>query len=371
MNQMLFAVAACTLISKAFAGPSFSLILATPGDNVNIDSLTADGAFAVGGAQLAPRSFTWSLAEGRRNVPYPPGLAFFAYRGVSADASTFVGYEFVPVRAFTQRGEVRTYIPYAPNYEQTIATSISSDGTVVGTMHAGSGRPHRVSFWSQASGHSYVTPGAPTDDYVDVSQISGDGSVIVGSSGVIQPLGARVTGVRWWRDGRTEVLRGIGGMEVETRVNAVSHDGTVAAGWAFVAADTRVEAVYWNALGVAQPLGVLPGYFDSSVTAMNADGSILGAQHTFGSLFAAAVWTEATGWKTMATIASELGYSLPPGWSFEQIRAISADGTTFAGSVMNETRTQRHGFVLQVPAPSCLIALTGVPLMFGARRRRL
>lgn len=147
----------------------------------------------------------------------------------------------------------------------------------------------------------------------------------------------------------------------------ISRDGTIAAGWAFVPRDTRVEAGYWDLSGQAHPLGGLPGYFDSVVTSMNGDGTILAGQHSFGSNVTSAIWTQPTGWRTMATIAAELGFSLPQGWIFEEVRAISADGSTYAGSVMNETRTQRHGLVLQVPAPSCLLAL---PMLFAVRRRR-
>jgi len=100
---------------------------------------------------------------------------------------------------------------------------------------------------------------------------------------------------------------------------------------------------------------------------MNGDGTILAGQHSFGSNVTSAIWTQPTGWRTMATIAAELGFSLPQGWIFEEVRAIIADGSTYAGSVMNEIRTQRHGFVLQVPAPSCLLALS---MLFAVRRCR-
>jgi|GEM_PF-2517809 len=163
MNKLLYALAACAMISQASGGPSFSLILAAPGDGVSVGSLTADGALAVGGAQLAPQTFTWTLEQGRRDVPYPPGLAYFGYRGVSADASTFEGFEFLPTRAFVKRDDVRTYIPPGPGHNQSIATSVSADGCVVAVRHAGAPR-QQVSFWSAATGHTFVSAISPRDD---------------------------------------------------------------------------------------------------------------------------------------------------------------------------------------------------------------
>ncbi len=162
-------------------------------------AVSADGSVIVGevGNVNASRPFRWTAAEGMQLL----SAAGFA-RGISPDGRVIVGENDGIAFRWTAEGGMQSLgsLPLNPNFPgipTSIAHGVSADGSViVGISTAPGGR--EAFRWTAASGmqglgHLGHSPNSPTSFSSGGLAISDDGSVIVGVS--TAPEG--VQGVRW------------------------------------------------------------------------------------------------------------------------------------------------------------------------------
>ena len=82
----------------------------------------------------------------------------------------------------------------------------------------------------------------------------------------------------------------------------------------------------------------------------------------------ATIWTPALGMERLDSYLSRNGIQVPSGWTLLKATAVSADGMTIAGWGRNASAGS-EGFVVTIPAPSSLLALTASSLLATRRRR--
>jgi probable HAF family extracellular repeat protein len=166
--------------------------------------------------------------------------------------------------------------------------------------------------------------GASGNDNGLASAISGDGNVVVGSCTV----GGKVQGY-WWKKGGTP--QGIGRLEGydQCYANAVNHDGSVIVGYC-VDGSYNNHAFVWTTAGGISELDGFPIIVTSSTAyGVSADRKrIVGSCHQGNNIGQGFLWEEG---KDSVTLFNDLN-------TFGQyhhmiIRAISPDGTRFAGEI--------------------------------------
>ena len=165
--------------------------------------------------------------------------------------------------------------------------------------------------------------GGPTPDSADA--VSGDGTVAAGSL-VVVPV-ERHHLYRWTRDGGTVDLGRPLGRDFNI-VTDVSDDGGTIVGWAYNHPDSGgpVEPFRWTQAGGFSSLGTLPGYAYSTANGVSADGSVaVGSVLNEGPTSLPEVatrWTATTG-----TVA----LPLPAGQVRSAARDVSGDGAVAVG----------------------------------------
>ena len=175
--------------------------------------------------------------------------------------------------------------------------------------------------WSDTSGVSSVPPLAG-DDRAEATDVSSDGSVVVGTSS-----NGDISAV-YSLDGLSFIaLPGIPSFPASVWANAISADGAVVVGMGNT--PTGGQAFRWPSLGSApDPLGFLPGGVISAAEGVSDDGSVVvGFSSTANGIFS---W-EAFRWA--AGVMTTLGLC-PASTSLTESRAaaVSGDGSLVVGS---------------------------------------
>ena len=172
-----------------------------------------------------------------------------------------------------------------PGGGEKIVTALSGDGRVaVGELDAGVvGTLGRAFRWSEAGGLQtfgvLLAPGE-TEQYrfSAAAGVNFDGSVVVGESAYIQPLGVTQSrAFRWTAAGGMQNLGGLRGSDpatVYSWARGVSNDGTVVVGGSFNASN-NIEAFRWTTQSGMVGLGILPGYHHSEAFAVSGNGKVV------------------------------------------------------------------------------------------------
>lgn len=276
----------------------------TPNADAIVQGLSSDGSVAVGTGRNGNRfeAFRWTLAGGVEPLGFLPApepfLSSRAY-GVSADGSLIVGGstsfpQGEEAFLWTQEDGITGLGDLPGGVEQSQARAVSADGTtVVGSAHNERGRTSF--YWTREAGMVALHPlGGPVGRSVktlDASDVSGDGSAIVGTS--IDP-GSRRTAFIWTKDlgvrNLQRVLVNDFGLSQSLQgwylrsATAISDDGLVIAGTGY-GPDGNLQA--WVAIipepssGATWLLGVLLSvvsnrrYFFRRSIQLHAQSSIL------------------------------------------------------------------------------------------------
>jgi probable HAF family extracellular repeat protein len=210
-----------------------------------------------------------------------------------------------------------------PGDPSSIANGISGDGSVVvGTSGGYGGQAFR---WTASGG--MVGLGTPPGDFYSYARaVNGDGSVVVGGSDYAADDGSeiyRIQAARWTAAGGMQGLGYLPGGGASSVALGVSGDGSVTVGSSDSASGD--QAFRWTAAGGMQGLGDLPGGgFSSGATGVSADGSVIvgyGAAASFNS--EAFRWTSAGGM---------VGLGFLPGDLESQAYGVSADGSIVVGT---------------------------------------
>ena len=308
--------------------------------NLNLGSWTraiaaSDGGAAVAGwsGSTARDAFRWTPAGGMVSLGGLPGIPlsqrYDQPTDITPSGAVIVGgagtQSTTSTRAFrwtAATGMVSLGLLAGSNQPATTASGVSDDGNViVGTAH-GSADPNQPFRWTPAAG-VHALAGLPAGSFGSAQDVSGDGTVVVGSL----------------RLGRT------------------------IPNW---------EAFRWTEAGgltfLPRPTG---GDADrASATATNADGSVIVGQTVDDAVGRAAIWIDGQQ-HTLESLLTAAGADIT-GWSFFEAVDVSADGRTIVGrGTLASVGTV--GFVAVIPEPSLggmAVGVCAVALAAMRRQRR-
>src|ERR1019366_9284133 len=145
--------------------------------------------------------------------------------------------------------------------------------------------------------------------------VSGDGSVVVGTSGEDTSYGNNFYTAFRWTAGSGMVSVGVA---YESFANRVSTDGTVVVGTSESNYPPPDQAFRWTAGSGTVGLGHLPGGTYSSPNGISADGSVIVGSGSSTSGNQAFRWTAGTGM---------VGLGHLPGTTDSSVAGVSADGS--------------------------------------------
>ena len=197
-------------------------------------------------------------------------------------------------------------------------TGVSGDGSVVvGTSGNDyvSGIPTSAYRWTAGSG--MVGLGGYDSS---ASGVSTDGSVIVGTSDYVAfrwTAGTGIVGLGYLPGG------------TYSGANGISADGSVIVGTSYSASGN--QAFRWTAGSGMVGLGHLPGTTNSSATAVSADGSVIVGASASVSVSQAFRWTAGSGM---------VGLGYLPGGTNSNATAVSADGSVVVGTSYSASGNQ-------------------------------
>ena len=288
------------------------------------------------GAAHAAEPFFMGLGD-LPGYPFSSGAS-----AVSADGSVVVGNGAVDAisshgeppfrtlyRAFRRsQGQESINLGLLSNSESEAAVSfgddVSADGSVVVGMsgvHPIMAAPYGEAFrWRQGSG--MVGLGVLSGrSYSRASGVSADGLVIVGRSwtGIRSTAGEAF---RWTQDSGMVGLGDLPGGIFDSSAHGISANGSVIVGASNSASGT--EAFRWTQAGGMLGLGDLPsGSFDSLASGVSADGSVVVGRSVSASGYEAFRWTQDSGMVGLG--------DLPEGSFFSEASNVTADGSIVVG----------------------------------------
>jgi probable HAF family extracellular repeat protein len=263
---------------------------------------------------------------------------YSAATAVSADGSTVVGYSEnteAGRHAFrwTEAGGLEDLGDLPFGSDESVATDVSGDGSVI--VGAGSALGAKAFRWTAANGMQELVQSTLLSA---ASGVSEDGTTTVGFSGTSLAVQLPTA----WRPGgmggfEIDALEELAGGREEGVAYAVSADGAVVVGYSgSTASGSAFEAVLWNG-STATPLGDFSGgAFASEARAVSADGTVVVGYGSTAAGREAFRWTEATGLVSLG--------DLDGGGVDSVAQAISADGSTIVG-VGRPAPGVQHAFV--------------------------
>jgi len=237
-------------------------------------------------------------------------------------------------------------LPGLPGTNSSIASDVSNDGTViVGRSGSAPGTTFAVRWIAgeaTALGFLPTDPGDALQSYT--AAVSGDGSVVVGGSS----SGSSSEAYRWTSAGGMIGLGYLPGA-IQSAAADVSADGSIVVGSSqFPEPDINpvfVEPFRWSAGTGMVGIGQLSGANVSSASGVSADGSVVVGQSAFFDFSAGGLeWNRAFRWSE-ATGMLDLGAL--PGDVYSAASATSADGSVIVGfsSSSSSGNAQRRAFI--------------------------
>lgn len=356
---------------------SFTPLGDLPGDGFGSDArdVSADGAVVVGGANLSgdTQAFRWTSTEGIGGLGSLPEASNSYAFGVSADGSTIVGttagsFPIGFTEAFRWTNANGMIGIGRSSTGASVAVDVSGDGSViVGSLSDMAGT--EAFRWTAATGLVRLGDLAGGIFRSDALSVSDDGRVIVGRSE--SSLGREA--FRWTTGEGMIGLGDLPGGIFESEAYAVSTDGSVVVG---VSNSGSVgEAFRWTNDGGMVGLGDLPGgRFFSVAYGVSGNGSVVVGEASSDSGAEAFVWTAAGGVQSVRDLLLAGGATGLTGWTLENAWAISADGRTIVGNGGNPAG-QREAWVATIPEPDAstllLLGLSALSTIACLRRQSI
>ena len=256
-----------------------------------------------------------------------------------------------------------------------IPRALSDDGSIgVGYATPGGGATRTTGGISGTTELLPDLPGGIQPDYA--TDVSGDGSVVIGWSQFDAPDGSLQTEAFRWESGATVGLGFLPGGYPSSLARGVSQDGRTIVGQAYGASGIPRGFVWSD--GVMRSVGVVAnGGSSSEAHAVSGDGSVVVGSGTItdllGSRRAATIWDEARGMRELKVVLAALGLDLPD-LELTYATDISSDGQTIVGLGFelvpgtNERRSVLWVAVIPEPSTAVLMGL-GLLLLAGRSRR--
>jgi uncharacterized membrane protein len=368
--------AAATLVcaATAFAQPMFiRLGIADGADAPSANTVTADGSAVViqrHGVFGGLVNSLWREGAGLVTLPPPPGATAFTPLLISGNGEVIIGLAHFPSQApetFRLAGGVHEPLTgFTP-------AAISHDGSVIaGTSCSPSGVCGAVR-WTAAGGIEFLG-GLPheTDGFINgqVSGISADGEVIVGTAGVAawcwrdpsEPIWLPcewVTpfhqGFIWTRAAGVQPIPLpepiVAGNRFTVLINGVSADGTSLFGdfseaYAGTFSGSRWRAFRWTLSAGYEVVEPIPGGLQTNADAISGDGSIIIGEDydTSVDMNVAIIWEAGKGTRRLRDVLVN-DFGLVDAAVHLGSNAISADGRTIAGAIFPENHWQNDAYI--------------------------
>lgn len=343
----------CFLLAGATSrGASFTPLGALPGGAFRSEAhgVSYDGSVVVGvsGSFSASQAFRWTQSGGM--TPLSGGrFTQTLAADISEDGQVIVGIgnNSRPIRWTMAEGMVELQ-PGGSG-----AFGLTPDGSVI------VGGPNAYRWTGDTVGVPLPLNAA--------KGISADGSVIVGDTS--EASGIRYA-VRWTQATGTVSLGKLLATDVQSIATEVSADGSVIVGGS--GSFTARGAFRWTEASGMVGLGDLPGgSVDSLAFDISADGSVIVGVSDSG-IPDSFVWTAASGMLNLRDVLAAGGATGFENWTSLQAYGISGDGSTVVGYGRNPNgRDEAFVANIQVPEPAAVsIAMFGVGAV-AARRRRV
>jgi len=347
------------LDARAFAAASL-----TPLGNYSVaNGVSCDGSVVVGNSLSASanEAFRWTRAGGMVGLGIPPGDLSSYARGVNGDGSVVVGGSDYVVdddnlgfRAFrwTAAGGMQDLGDLSGGGVQSVALGVSGDGSVVvGSSDSASG--YEAFRWTAAGGMQGLgdLPGGGFSS--EANGVSADGSVIVGY-GTAASFSSEA--FRWTSaDGMVGL--GILPGDLNSVALGVSADGSVVVGSSGSGCTGGCvgQAFRWTSGGGMVGLGILPGAINSYAWGVSGDGSVVVGWSESNSGRQAFRWMAESGMRALWDVLLSHGVNpAADGWSrLEFAKAISADGNTIVGDGIRNGNLEAFVAVIPVPGSGC------------------
>ncbi len=343
------------------APPSFMGIGVLPGWSISSPAgVSADGSVVAGtsyGASGAGyQAFRWTSPTGMIALPFGT-----IARDVSGDGSTVVGSRDT-YRAFrwtATEGTVNLgFLPNPSNERYSDATAVSANGAVVVGVGSNSSGASEAFRWTEAGGMQGL--GFLGGNFSQATDVSADGSVVVGSTGASLFRWTAATGM---------VDLGVPtsfyfGMEA-----GISADGSVVIG-SRVDSEGHFEAFRWTEASGPIGLGRPGGFSDTYPLDVSGDGSTVVGFGTFASgQREAFLWTQSGGMRLLRDVLSnDCGLNLT-GWTLNAAGSVSADGLTIVGGGLNSTGSF-EAWVAHIPEPGTWLLFAILVMAKGCNRVR-
>jgi probable HAF family extracellular repeat protein len=306
----------------------------------------------------------------------------------SRDGSTVVGRQdsglFAPFHAFrwteaTGAVDLGTLDPPNAASRSSLASDVSSDGSVVVGFSDTSGGAQHAFRWTQAGG--MVDLGAPAGPARSSRAlgVSADGGVVVGDADFAEGGGFRSAAFRWTQAGGFQDL---GALEAgfPAVATAVTADGAVVVGQASISivvgntSTNGTRAFRWTAATGLAAIEPLPGDLHSTATGVSDDGRVVVGMSAAEAPFQreavgilgggrAFRWTAATGVQDLRQVLADAGADMA-GVTLLSVTGISPDGQWITGQAT--TPATEPGDTVAFVAQVCDEALGMTCAVLGA-----
>lgn len=264
---MSYDVSALPLLTGGTAG--FARAISTSG-HVIVGSSTATAH-----AGLLP--VTWTDGGAATQLPLFSGKNDGEALATSANGSVVVGFCSslgVPIAISWTNGGAAVSLGALGGFPWTVARGVSGDGSVIaGISWTGAGGTGRAVTWTSGGAPVALTslfPGLGADIADAANGVSGDGTIVVGSS---------MSGTGWrhavsWTNGGAPVDLGSLAGDIEAVAIGISSDGTTIVGYSFHVGGP-FKAVAWINGGSPIDLGFVGSDTRAQAYAASSDGSTI------------------------------------------------------------------------------------------------
>lgn len=345
-------------------------------------ALSPDGSVVMGemwAPGMPEETFRWTTSGGLTRQADLAGWGGFGWpHGMSYDGGVVIGYDTNPGisggHAFTwTSGGGRAYLDDPAQVDQSEPWAISWDGATVAGYRVRTGETRfEAVVWQ--NGSAQLLGQTFGDQETLATGVSSTGTVVGQTSewpGPARPF-------RWTAQAGIqfidlpETVRFEGGPRVSADGNTIAGDW-----WPQAGGD---ESFVWTEQSGAIGLGDLPGgAFSSHAAGLSADGQIVVGTSITGSYSPAEgffvhsttafIWDKNHGMRSLpAVLADEYGLDLR-GWALWEATGISADGRTIVGNGVSPDGYWQT-WIAQVPEPSTGVFLLMSLALFRHRRRR-
>ncbi len=315
-------------------------------------NVSADGSTVVGSGRsaLGREAVRWRSGALISLGGIAGGTVESYASGTNFDGSIIVGlaHDASVNRPVRWDGLVITQLPQAPNFGGGgVARSISANGrTIIGYDTDGD-----LSSWNNATAYriddgvltALIYQGPSGKDSAANGSPSADGRVLTGRVRLISGVLRACT----WTDSTfAELPNLVGGPDYSQGTN-VSADGTVIVGTCGSAASNQAEACRWVG-GLPFSLGNLPGGINSGAAdACNHDGSLIVGYSDVAGAWHAFIWDATNGMRDLKSVlTNDHGLNLS-GWTLTEATGITPDGSVIVGYGTNPNG-DTEGFVARI-----------------------